>query len=83
MLLEVERKVKKRPLHDSFLAQQERDQEPSESAVPVEKRMDRFKLGMGDSDFHQDGHRIRVVQEFLEVVQRGVHLLRRGWNECR
>ena len=47
MLLEVVGEVQQRTLEGALLAKEERDQEPTDTPVPVEEGMDRLELRVG------------------------------------
>src|SRR5207244_4155092 len=72
---------------DSLVNKQERDEESPHAAVSVHKGVDRFELRMRETDVDQRRHlRRRLVQETLQLVQSGVHLVDRRYrrrDECR
>ena len=55
MGFQVVAQVQERTFQDLPLAQQERDQQPPNTAVAVEEGMDRLELGMGQSALYQRG----------------------------
>jgi hypothetical protein len=78
--LEEHRQVQQRARQGLLLAQDERDQQASDAAIAIEKRVDGFKLGMGQAAANQQRHGgFAFVQEFFERAQ-GVHQLVRRWR---
>src|SRR4051812_22816773 len=61
MLLEVEAQVQQRLREHLVGAEQQRDQEPTDAAVAVEKRMDRLELDVSERGLDED--RRRAVEE--------------------
>ena len=70
MGLEKKAQIQQRLAQGFFLAEQQRNQKPPQPAVAVEKRMDRFKLNVDQSQLHQQRQRFAVVvQELLERIE--------------
>src|SRR6266498_1531461 len=74
MLLEERAEIEQRLLEELLRLQQERDEQPADAAVAVEKRMDRLELIVNERQADQRREMRLGVQELLEQVERGVHL---------
>ena len=70
-------------LEDLTLAEQECNEQATDTTVAIDERVDRFKLGVGKCAVDQHWERIAVVEESFQVVQGGGHCMDRGWNERR
>jgi hypothetical protein len=68
LLLEVEVHVEERLAEHSRLVQHQRDQEPADTAVPVEEGVDHLELHMDEGGFHERGEGPTLVVD--EPLQR-------------
>src|SRR5690242_7028324 len=82
MHLQKQAQVEKRPTQHLPFTQKERDEEPADTTVAVEERVNRLELSVGQPAVNQDGQ-AGVMQEFLEVVERRLHLVNGRWYEAR
>src|SRR5205085_2086866 len=81
MLLEVQAEIKKRVAENTGIRKHQRDEQPSDTAIAVEERMDRFELHVrqrGADEHRQPG---LIVNEFLESAHALIDKLRRRRNE--
>ncbi len=81
MTLEVVGQVEDRLLQRAALAQQKRDEEPTDAAVAVEKRMDGLELRMRQTDLHEQRQVVLLVKKRLECAERRRHLRGRRRND--
>ena len=78
MLLEVVRQVEHGLVQHAALGQQERDQQPADAPVAVEKRVNGLELHVRERDLDQRRQAVLSVQESLQVTQHaGHHVVRR------
>jgi hypothetical protein len=82
VLLEVDGKVEQRLRQHLTVDQDERDQQPAEPAIPVEKRVDHFELVVSECQVDEE-RQLPVVEELFEVVERRAHRVDRGRHERR
>ena len=74
--LEVQAQIEERPAEYALGAQQQSDEEPSDSSVAVEERVDRLELGVRERRLHEHGGWVWVVvDELLEGAHRRSYLL--------
>src|SRR6202022_3846459 len=67
---------------DPFRTEDESDQQAADAAVAVEEWVDGLELDMGQGRLDQRGGSAGlVVQEFLEIADARLHLLRGGRHE--
>ena len=83
--LEVQAQIEERPTKYALGAQQQSDQEPSDSSVAVEERVDSLELGVRERGLHEHRRRVGiVVDELLEGAHCCGDLLPRRRDEtCR
>src|SRR5580693_9363120 len=82
MELEVVAQIQKWVMQSTFVDEQECNQQPSDSSVPVEERVDRLELSVCQADFDQQRVGRGCVEEHLEVVQGLEHVGHGRWDEC-
>ena len=80
-LFEVVTEIQQRPSKHLCVAEQERNQKPTDSAVAIQKWVDRFELRVNDGYLDKQRQSGVFVEKFLELVQRGIHLCRRRRDE--
>src|SRR5689334_16155987 len=81
MELEIMTQIQQRKFQDTALAEQERNQQPSDASVPVEERVDRFKLAVRQPADHQRRKSGALMEELLKVIERVMHLVNRRRHE--
>jgi len=74
MLLEVVAEIEQRLPEDAALHEQERDQQPSDSSIAVQERMDGLELRVGKCCLDQYRCLVVRVEVALEAVERLVHV---------
>ena len=71
-------------MEDLPLAEQERNQQPANTAVAVDEWVDRLELGVRQTAVDKDGETFGVVKKPLQVVEPRGHLIDRRRDEaCR
>ena len=74
--------IEHRLLQDALLSEQEGDQQPSHPPIAIQKGMDGFELGMGQTDANQGRQIVLGMEKLLQSAQRLRQLLR-GWRHKR
>jgi len=81
--LEVKTEVKKRLRQNVFGTEDERDEQPAESPVAVEERVDRLELNVRKRGLYERGRIHRpVVKEFFEVPMHAITLSAGGGTKA-
>lgn len=78
--LEMEAHVKPRIRKSAVRDQNQCDEHTADPAIPVEKWVNRLELSVHESCLQQSGDAV-VMQEHLEIAERGYYLMSRRWNE--
>src|SRR3954464_3089393 len=81
--LQVDTEIEQRTVENLALAEQKCQEQTSNSAVAIQKRMNGFELRMRKATVNQRRKRLAVVEKFLESAQRLVHRWHRRRDECR
>lgn len=68
-------------MQNSSLAQEKGDQESTNSAITIQKWMDRFELRMDKSRMNQHRKLLIWMKEFLKCRECFLHLVWRGWDK--
>jgi len=76
MGLNVRGEVEERLRQPAPLNEKERDQEPTQPAIPVQKRMNRFKLLVHHRALDKIGECIPFVKKSFPISQQVVHIFR-------
>src|SRR5699024_5158293 len=82
VLFEVHRQVEERLGPRLSTYQHEGDHEATDSAVSVQEGVDHLELIVRNGELYEEG-KFCLVEESLEIRERSLHLLRRGWHEDR
>src|SRR5436190_17794211 len=83
-LLQVEAQVKQGLVENSFALKDQRDEQPTDAPVPIEKRMDGLELYMGERRLQQRGSALGLVmQPRLECAHAFLHIGGGRWDVSR
>src|SRR6266850_2354125 len=81
--LKEDREVQQWLLEDLSLGEQQRDQQASNSPVPVDKRVNRLELGVEEPNVNEIRNFVGLVDVLLPPVQGLLHFVRRRGNKAR
>ncbi len=75
--------VEHRLMQDVSVGQQQRDQQPTDSSIAVQERVNRLELGVNEAAVDQHREIVPRMQKTLEVVERVPHPPHRRRDERR
>ena len=77
MLLEVEAQIEEGLRQDAFHDQHETHEQPAHSSVSIQEGVDSLELRVREPGLdHRSGETVLIVEEALQAVERGAHLVR-------